>query len=253
MSIQILSITNNPLQFIGRCAGICWNAPVDDPEKNIKRAKDCIESGHGRVEEFPDISIVLDGESARMMRELYTHIGGGPTRLQSSTRYVNEKDFKHYTPPSCQKPGVNEVYEDGMQKIAEIYGKLIELGVPREDAANMLPLGMSSKMVWKVNLRTLINFFNLRLCTRALKEIRDFTNELKKVLASVDDEWKWLADSLFVPKCERYKFLNPALCFCNEKKGCGRHPYIKSLAITLNNIKTSVITINKEGQNGNQH
>ena len=59
MSIQILSITNNPLQFIGRCAGICWNSPIDDPEKNIARAKDCIESDHGRVEEFPDITVVL--------------------------------------------------------------------------------------------------------------------------------------------------------------------------------------------------
>ena len=243
MSIQILSITNNPLQFIGRCAGICWNSPIDDPEKNIARAKDCIESDHGRVEEFPDITVVFDGYSARMMRELYTHIGGSPTRLQSSTRYVNEKNFKHYTPPSCQKDGVKEIYEEAMQHDAEVYGKLIELGVPREDAANKLPLGMESKMVWKVNLRTLINFFNRRLCTRALKEIRDFTLEFKNVFKSVDDEWKWVADNLFVPSCEKYKFMNPALCFCHEKKGCGRHPYIKDL----------VINTDKEGQNGNQH
>lgn len=227
MSIQILSITNNPLQIIGKCAGICWNAPVDDPEKNIKRAKECIESNHGRVLEFPDMTIVIDGPSARMMRELYTHIGGGPTRLQSSTRYVNEKDFKYYTPPSCQQDGVKEIYEEAMRHDAEVYGKLIELGVSREDAANKLPLGMESKMVWKINLRALVNFFNRRLCTRALKEIREFATALKNTIAQVDEEWAWIAENLFVPSCEQYKYMNPALCFCVEKKGCGRHPYIK--------------------------
>lgn len=225
--IKILSITPNPLQVIGKCAGICWNAPVDEPEKNIKRAKECIESNHGRVLEFPDMTVVIDGPSARMMRELYTHIGGGPTRLQSSTRYVNEKDFKYYTPPSCQKDGVKEIYEEAMQHDAEVYRKLIELGVPREDAANKLPLGMESKMVWKINLRALVNFFNRRLCTRALKEIREFATALKNTIAQVDEEWAWIAENLFVPSCEQYKYMNPALCFCAEKKGCGRHPYIK--------------------------
>ena len=79
--------TQNPLQVMGKMAGICWNAPTDDKDKNIKRALDCIESGHGRVSEFPQIYIILDGYSARAIREFYTHIGGGPTRLQASTRY----------------------------------------------------------------------------------------------------------------------------------------------------------------------
>ena len=38
--------TQNPLQVMGKMAGICWNAPTDDEDKNIKRALDCIETGH---------------------------------------------------------------------------------------------------------------------------------------------------------------------------------------------------------------
>lgn len=230
MSIELLNITKNPLQFIGKCAGVCWNAPIDDAEKNRKRAISCIKSGHGRVIEFPDITMVLDGFSSRCVREIYTHIGGAPTRVQSSTRYVDATDFHYYVPPKvAANEKANSVYNDGMDRIAETYGKLLDLGITKEDAANQLPLGMETKIVWKINVRTLINFMNKRLCTRALKEIRDFANELKNLLASVDDEWKWICDNLFVPTCEQYKYMNPDACFCLEKQCCGRHPHITNL------------------------
>ena len=106
------------------------------------------------------------------------------------------------------------------------------IGVPKEDAANILPLGMESKMVWKGNLRMLINFMNRRLCTRALKEIRGFANEFKKLLASVDDEWAWIAENLFVPSCEQYKIHNPEMKFCVEEHCCGRAPRITELKVS---------------------
>ena len=228
--IEIIDITKNPLQLIGKCTGVCWNAPVNDPEKNRKRAIECIKANHGRVLEFPEFIIVIDNCSARMMRELYTHIGGGPTRLQSSTRYVNEDGFKFYMPKSCK--GHSE-YEATMETIQAAYSDLVGfIGVPKEDAANILPLGMMSKMVWKGNLRMLINFMNRRLCTRALKEIRGFANDLKNLLASVDSEWKWIADNLFVPSCEQYKIHNPAMKFCVEQHCCGRAPKLSELTIS---------------------
>ena len=229
MSIEIIRITDHPLQLIGQCTGVCWGAPVNDPEKNKKRAISCIKANHGRVLEFPEFIIVIDGYSARMMRELYTHIGGGPTRLQSSTRYVNESGFGYYTPATCE---ANKEYTEVMEDIAFGYKQLLDAGVPKEDAANILPLGMDSKMVWKGNLRMLINFMNRRLCTRALKEIRGFATEFKKLLASVDDEWAWIAENLFVPSCEQFKIHNPELKFCVEEHCCGRAPRISELTIS---------------------
>src|SRR5574344_108805 len=75
--------TKNPLQQIGYNAGVCWGANVDDKEKNIKRAKECISNDHGRTTEFPDVNMVLDGYSARVIREWYTHIGGMHKRRRS--------------------------------------------------------------------------------------------------------------------------------------------------------------------------
>ena len=217
--ITIFETTDKyPLQKIGKMAGVCWNSPVDDAEKNIKRAKDCIISGHGRVLEYVDIELCIEGYSARAIREYYTHIGGGPTRLQESTRYVNCENFAYYLPATAKKsPEAQKVYEDCMEYIRNSYGKLMEAGVSKEDAANILPLGMMTKIVDKRNLRNMINVMNQRLCTRAYIEIRTMANEIRNSLASYSDEWKWICDNLFVPKCD-------VSGFCTEVKCCGRRP-----------------------------
>lgn len=213
--------------------GVCWGAPLDDKEKNIKRAISCIKAGHGRVMEYVDVELVISDVSARCLRELYTHIGGAPTRLQASTRYISEQSgFDYYTPPKIENNmGCKQMFTEGMGTIQKVYNGLLEEGMTKEDAANVLPLGMMSKMVWKVNLRTLINFCQQRSCTRALKEIRDLTKEIVSLLGSKNEEWSWIAENLLVPKCEQYKYINDSFCFCTEQQCCGKHPKITDLQI----------------------
>ena len=234
MKIELLDgTTENPLQKMGFNAGVCWGAPLDDKEKNIKRAISCIKAGHGRVMEYVDVELVISDVSARCLRELYTHIGGAPTRLQASTRYISEQSgFDYYTPPKIENNmGCKQMFTEGMGTIQKVYNGLLEEGMTKEDAANVLPLGMMSKMVWKVNLRTLINFMNRRWCMRALREIRDLSVEIKDRLAEKNEEWAWIADNLFVPTCEQYKYRNPNLVFCPEQQCCGKHKKIEDLEI----------------------
>lgn len=203
--------TKEPLQMIGYCAGICWNSDVSDPGKNISRALDCINSGHTRTAEFPDVYCIIEGYSARCIRELYTHIVG-TTRLQESTRYVNCDSFDYYD-PTKGNDRQTLVYNQTMTTIRQAYKELIDAGMSKEDAANILPLGMSTKIVWKINLRALIHFMNERLCNRAYKEIRALSNELKSALIDYSTEWAQIANAYFYPKCI-------ADGKCKEKKPC---------------------------------
>lgn len=212
--IEIIKGTTTPLSDMGIAAGTCWNAPTNDSAKNIRRAMDCIESGHGRVEEYPDVTVVISEYSARCIRELYTHIIG-TTRLQESTRYVDCENFKFYEPGL--EPSAKKVYEGIMGNIKDAYAELIRLGVSKEDAANVLPLGMHTKIVWKINVRALEHFANMRLCARAYKEIRALARELKKVLSEYSEEWKQLVDVIMVPNCQKY-------LYCTEKFCCGAAP-----------------------------
>lgn len=211
--------TIDPISLIGREAGVCWGADITNEEKNYKRGMDCLSSGHGRTWEYPQVYMVLDGYSARVIRELFTHIGGAPSRLQASTRYINyQKGFDYVIPPSVNgKTSAAKVYEDAMRNITESMQKLESLNIPREDVAMLLPLGMESKVVLRTNLRNLIDMAHQRLCTRAYWEFRQLMRDLMQALSEYSDEWKYLVDNYFVPKCE--------VCgFCTEKKSCGRKP-----------------------------
>jgi thymidylate synthase (FAD) len=212
----------NPVQMIGYEAGICWGADVTDPIKNEKRGWDCIKSEHGRTLEFPQIYMTIKGYSARMMRELYTHIGGMPTRLQESTRYIDyESGFNYVTPHTVEaNPEALNEYNAMMNDILTHLQNLENMNIPREDTAMGLPLGMESGMVLRTNLRNLIDMSHQRMCSRAFWEFREFMDELKNELGNYSDEWKKVVDLTFKPKCE-------VRGYCVEKKSCGRKPYVE--------------------------
>lgn len=212
----------NPVQMIGYEAGICWGADVTDPIKNEKRGWDCIKSEHGRTLEFPQIYMTIKGYSARMMRELYTHIGGMPTRLQESTRYIDyESGFNYVIPHTVEaNPEALNEYNAMMNDILTHLQNLENMNIPREDTAMGLPLGMESGMVLRTNLRNLIDMSHQRMCSRAFWEFREFMSELKNELSNYSDEWKEVVDLTFKPKCE-------VRGYCVEKKSCGRKPYVK--------------------------
>ena len=216
----IKETTKNPITLMGERAGVCWGANIEDGEKNYKRGMDCLKSGHGRVMEYVDVELILDGYSARVIREWYTHIGGAPTRLQASTRYINYKDFSYVLPPTvARNEEARKIYEDTMAAITKACSELeANYGVPREDAAMLLPLGMSTKIVDKRNVRNLIEMSHQRLCTRAYWEYRQLMRDIMDALSNYSEEWAYLVEHYFVPKCE-------VTGYCTEKKTCGRKPY----------------------------
>ena len=163
--------------------------------------------------------MVLDGYSARVIREWYTHIGGAPTRLQASTRYINyQKGFDYVTPPSIQNNGAAlVVYSELMDNIATALQKLEELGVPREDSALGLPLGMETRIVCKHNARNLMDMSHQRMCKRAYHEYRKVFGDVYDALREYSEEWAYLVDHYFMPKC---KYMG----FCKEKYTCGMVP-----------------------------
>lgn len=209
--IKILNYTKNPLTLMGQCAASCWNSKPS-PQIGI----DCIEANHGRVLEYVDIVAEISGYSARVMREIYTHIVG-TSRLQASTRYIEYGDFNFIIPGSIYKePLALKEYLTCMQKIKETYLVLQQYDIPKEDIANILPLGMESKMVLKINARSILHMAEIRLCNRAYWEYRKFMRELLETLANLDEEWATVV-KYAKPKCEVHGY-------CNEKISCGKFP-----------------------------
>lgn len=222
--ILLPETTKNPITLIGERAGCCWGADISNPGANFKRGLDCIESGHGRTWEFVNIEMLIEGYSARVIREWYTHIGGSPTRLQASTRYIDYSNFPYIIPETvCEKHAALDIYENIMASIRDATVKLSELGIPREDCAYLLPFGMETVVVDKRNVRNLIDMSKQRMCNRALWEFRDLFSDICTALSDYSSEWEYIVRTQMMPKCD-------ALGYCPEKNCCGRMPKKEDIA-----------------------
>lgn len=104
-----------------------------------------------------------------------------------------------------------------MYQISEAYKDMLAMGVKKEDVANILPLGMTTKVVVRTNMRNLIDMSHQRLCSRAYWEFRQLMTDIKNALAAYSDEWNEITEEYLIPKCE--------VCgFCIEHQSCGRKP-----------------------------
>ena len=167
--------------------------------------------------EYVNIETIIDGYSARVIRELYTHIGGAPTRLQASTRYIDYSDFDYITPSSLKTDVEKDIYNNVMYVISKAAQSLEKRGVPREDIGLMLPLGMTTRIVDKRNVRNVMDMSRQRLCSRAYWEYRELMKNYLDELSKYSEEWATLIPMIMMPKCDM-------LGYCPETYSCGRKP-----------------------------
>lgn len=217
--VNLISRPQNMLQVVYTACRTCYSAdyPVEiyknapDEEKMLKLISKVISSGHYSTIEHIQITYAISNVSRACTHQLVRH--RHMSFSQKSQRYVKEKGlFDYLTPDSIAKnPELLKKYNDFMSKTAELYELFLENGIVAEDARYILPNAAASSMVVSLNLRELIHLANLRLCTRAQKEIRIL---VKKMCEEILKEEPWLSKHL-VPKCER-------LGYCDEDKSCGR-------------------------------
>jgi thymidylate synthase (FAD) len=85
---------------------------------------------------------------------------------------------------------IHAVYEGAWQ----VYEKLIDGGIAKEQARLVLPVGIYSQMYWTVNARSLMNFLSLRNSDQAMWEIREYA----KVVESIFQEKMPITAQAFV-------------------------------------------------------
>ncbi|MCG0275931.1 MAG: FAD-dependent thymidylate synthase [Thermosediminibacteraceae bacterium] len=114
----------------------------------------------------------------------------------------------------AKNPDAILTYIDAIDTCKKAYLDMVKMGVDKEDARYILPMGTCTNLVVTMNVRSLYNFFKLRCCERAQSEIRELA---RMMLAEV----KKIAPNLFKKAgapCE-------ATGYCPEGElSCGRYP-----------------------------
>ncbi len=189
MQVELLYHTPDPERAIATAARLCY-APIGAselmetmPEERVKSVLSTImASGHFSTLEHASYTFAIDGVSRALTHQLVRH------RLasfnQQSQRYVKFKDGIDVIKPQsvAGAPEASAAFDECMEMCAEAYKRLLDMGVPAEDARFVLPNAAETKIVVTMNVRELLHFFELRCCNRAQWEIRELALKMLELV-----------------------------------------------------------------------
>lgn len=218
MEVKLLRHTPEPEKTVAMSARLCYSpigaAQLEEKmtdEQAAKLVRKLVSMGHFSTLEHVTFTFAIEGVSRVLTHQLVRHRIASYS--QQSQRYVKEHNFETIMPPTiAARPEAKEKFLKLMQEIQGLYNELTEQGIPAEDARYVLPNAAETKIVCTFNVRSLLNFFSLRCCSRAQWEIRQLA---EKMLA----ECKKVAPVLFEnagPTC-----VSEGICREGEMS-CGR-------------------------------
>lgn len=172
---------------------------TEDGESAKKLVKNLVVRDHTAMLEFASVTVRFTTDRA-IANEIVRHRIA--SYAQESTRYVSYKDGVEFIEPLMIKERDKEwnhynpfkiQFEETCRESEKTYQQLIELGATPQDARAILPLCLKTELVMKANLRSWINFFELRTAKAAHPEMRRITiplcKEFQKVIPIVFDKF----------------------------------------------------------------
>ena len=219
MRVSLIRYTPEPELTIAAAARLCYSqigvTEILDrlSEAQMRRLlQQLISSGHHSVLEHASFTFGVDGLSRASSHQLVRH------RLasfsQQSQRYVSLDSPEYVTPPSiAEDPDLKREFELSVESAFAQYRRLIQMGVPKEDARYVLPNAITTRLVMTMNARELMHVCSVRLCLRAQWEIRGLFEQIREEVRKVAPV---IGDALQI-KCITSGF-------CDERESCGIRP-----------------------------
>lgn len=246
MKVKLISHTPYPDKVVSMAAKLCYSkVGVDEIEKKLtdeqieKFVNMLVNIGHESPLEHCSFTFAVEGISRACSMQLIRHRIASYS--QQSQRYVNLNETFDYVTPNIievmdgyyETDQYSNEFDEDMKMIHNLYKKwqpkiqqfvedakyptygMTPEKVANENARVFLPNACETKLVFTMNGRSLLNFFEHRCCNRAQQEIRELANEMLIQVREVAPNLFKMAGA----SCEHGK--------CKEKgMSCG-HPLTK--------------------------
>lgn len=146
--------------------------------------------------EFVDYIFLITNVTRAFTHQLVRH-RVGVSFAQQAQRVVDMSGFGYMVPDSFME-GENSdeflpIYELTMERIQEGYQELIGLGARAQDARGVLPTNVHTNILFKVNLRAMLEMAHIRLCVRAQGEFQQIALKIREKASRVHP---WVADRM---------------------------------------------------------
>lgn len=190
MNVILIGFTPNPEKVPAMAAKLTHSKtkPEDLAKSSPKELAVVLEQvmklGHTSVVEHASFTFAISDVSRSLTHQLVRHRIASYS--QQSQRYVNLKEPNYVIPPTIEKnKKMKKAYVETMGVIWQQYNKLLEMGIPAEDARFVLPNAACTNILVTMNARSLLNFFELRCCLHAQWEIRLLANKMLREVNKV--------------------------------------------------------------------
>ncbi len=187
-----------------------------------------LETGHASPLEHVWFEFAIAGVSRAFSHQFVRH-HIGISFEQQSQRYVAFKkgEFPYTVPDTVRNAGLGGEMEAEFDRLGGLYQKMIDAGVPAEDARFLIPNAANTNFKIVVNFLELLHICDLRLCTRAQWEFRRVASMMR---AEVHRKFPELASHI-QPKCgdKRWGYCDESL---EDWKACAigkKRPHKKQL------------------------
>lgn len=174
--VTLLAATPDPLGAIGAmCAmyeGRVVRSLSDLGDDDRRRYWQEVNATHLKAPlEAVDLMFLLEGVTRAFTHQLVRQRTA--VFAQESMRFaVKHKISARPGPNVVADPAALKVWRKAMERNWDVYNSLITAGVPSEDARGVLPHDTLTRVIWKTNLKNLIEHAGNRLCTQAQFEWR---------------------------------------------------------------------------------
>ncbi len=191
VKVTLLKHTPDPERVVAAAARQCYSrfSAVDIieemKEEDIKRLiRMVVERGHHSVLEHAVFTFVIEDVSRACTHQLVRHRIASYS--QQSHRYVKLREIEYIVPPSIKgREEAYKIFREALDHCTKVYEKLLEMGIPTEDARYILPHATPTKIVVTMNARELLHVFELRTCLKAQWEIRMVAEKMLELCKKV--------------------------------------------------------------------
>jgi flavin-dependent thymidylate synthase len=240
--VTMSHMTRNPLRVMAAAAELYRGNVIQNPndiDQDTARfwLKEMTKTKLGAPLEFIDFTFLFENVTRAFTHQLVRQRVGA-VYIQESMRFSVAANGAHEV---RQAPNIEALADDDPRRavwdgavtnITEAYMRLINAGVPAEDARGLLPTNITTRIWYKTNLRGLIEHSGMRLCSQAQYEWKEVWQGIIQAILlnghpALDELWQRREIiKMFRPVCYatgKCEFLAESDRFCSIRERVMAH------------------------------